>query len=498
MVNVLDLLYKSTRSDETVTASQAILKGLASDGGLFVPTVIPKLNVSFNELAKMSYKETAYAVMKEFLTDFTEDELKNCIEKAYDEKFDTEEIVPLVKAEGPYYLELFHGATIAFKDMALSILPHLLTTSAKKNDVKNDIVILTATSGDTGKAAMAGFANVPGTKIVVFYPKGGVSPIQEKQMVTQKGDNTFVVGINGNFDQAQSGVKAIFGNKELAEEMNQAGYQFSSANSINIGRLVPQVVYYVYAYAKLLANGEIEEGEKINVVVPTGNFGNILAAFYAKNMGLPINKFVCASNENKVLYDFFTTGTYDKNREFILTTSPSMDILISSNLERLIYRIAGNNPDKNKELMSMLGTAGKYEITPEMKAELKDFYGNYASETETSAIIKKLYEETGYVIDTHTAVAAVVYDKYKHETGDNSKTVIASTASPFKFTRSVMNSINEKYDSMGDFELVDELSKISGVKVPNAIEEIREAKVLHDTVCEADEMIMVVKSFLGM
>ncbi|MDE7430681.1 MAG: threonine synthase [Lachnospiraceae bacterium] len=494
----MDLMYKSTRSDETVTASQAILKGLASDGGLFVPTMIPELSVSFDELAKMSYKETAYAVMKEFLTDFTKEELMNCIEKAYDKKFDTEEIAPITKAEGAYYLELFHGATIAFKDMALSILPHLLTTSAKKNNVKNEIVILTATSGDTGKAAMAGFADVPGTKIIVFYPKGGVSPIQEKQMVTQKGENTFVVGINGNFDEAQSGVKAIFSNKELAEEMNHAGYQFSSANSINIGRLVPQVVYYVYAYAKLLANGEIEAGEKINVVVPTGNFGNILAAYYAKNMGLPINKFVCASNENRVLYDFFTTGTYDKNREFILTTSPSMDILISSNLERLIYRIAGNDSDKNRELMSALNSNGKYEITKEMKAELKDFYGNYASEEETADIIKALYEETGYVIDTHTAVAAVVYNKYKSETKDLTKTVIASTASPFKFTRSVMNSIDKKYDSMGDFELVDELSKIANVNVPNAIEEIRDAKILHETVCDVNEMVSVVKDYLKM
>ena len=496
MVNILNIQYKSTRSDDTVTASQAILKGLANDGGLFVPTSIPKLQVSLSELSKMSYKETAYAVMKEFLTDFTEEELKNCIDKAYDSKFDTEEIAPLVKAEDAYYLELFHGSTIAFKDMALSILPHLLTTSAKKNNVKNDIVILTATSGDTGKAALAGFADVKGTKIIVFYPKGGVSPIQEKQMVTQKGDNTFVVGINGNFDQAQSGVKAMFGDKELAKELDNAGYQFSSANSINIGRLVPQVVYYVYAYAKLLANDEIKEGEKINVVVPTGNFGNILAAFYAKNMGLPIDKLICASNENKVLYDFVTTGTYDKNRQFILTTSPSMDILISSNLERLIYRIAGNDSAKNKELMEELKTDGKYEITDEMKAELKDFYGNYASEDETAATIKDLYDKTGYIIDTHTAVASTVYSKYKNETKDTTKAVIASTASPFKFTRSVMNAIDTKYDSMGDFELVDELSKIGNVKVPNAIEEIRNAKVLHDTVCEVDEMPNVVKNFL--
>lgn len=494
----MDLLYKSTRNEsETVTASQAILKGLADDGGLFVPSYIPKLSVSVEELSKMSYKEAAYIVMKEFLTDFTEDELKECINRAYDSKFDTDEIAPLVKADGAYYLELFHGATIAFKDMALSILPHLMTVSAKKNKVKNDIVILTATSGDTGKAALAGFADVKGTKIVVFYPKGGVSPIQEKQMVTQKGDNTFVVGIKGNFDQAQSGVKAIFGDKELAEEMDAAGYQFSSANSINIGRLVPQIVYYVYAYAKLYANGEIENGEQINAVVPTGNFGNILAAFYAKNMGLPIAKLICASNDNKVLYDFFTTGTYDKNREFMLTMSPSMDILISSNLERLIYKIAGEDASKNRELMSMLNSEGKYDITEEMKQQLKDFYGNFGTEQETADIIKRIYKDTGYIIDTHTGVAAVVYDKYKKETGDTAKSVIASTASPFKFTRSVMTSIDKKYDEMGDFELVDELSRIGNVKVPAAIEEIRNADVRHDTVCEAAEMKAVVKKFLG-
>lgn len=495
----MELLYRSTRSDnEKVTASQAILKGLAGDGGLYVPESIPKLSVSLKELAEMSYQETAYAVMKEFLTDFTEEELKSCIEKAYDAKFDTEQIAPLVKVDDTYYLELFHGATIAFKDMALSILPHLLTTSAKKNKVDKEIVILTATSGDTGKAALAGFADVPGTRIVVFYPKGGVSPIQEKQMVTQTGDNTFVVGIKGNFDQAQSGVKAIFGDKELEKEMDAAGFQFSSANSINIGRLVPQIVYYVYAYGSLLANGEIEEGEKINVVVPTGNFGNILAAYFAKNMGLPIDKLICASNDNKVLYDFFTTGTYDKNRDFILTMSPSMDILISSNLERLVYKIGGSDAAKNKAFMDSLTKEGKYNITEEMRAELKDFYGNYGSEAETAKIIKEIYENTGYVIDTHTAVAAVVYDKYVSDTKDTTKTVIASTASPFKFTRSVMNSINPEYNAMGDFELVDELSKIGNVAVPNAIEEIRNAAVRHDTVCEVEEMQAVVKKFLGM
>lgn len=496
----MELMYVSTRdANEKVTASQAILKGLANDGGLFVPTTIPALDVSMDELAKMTYQETAYEVMKLLLTDFTEEELKNCINAAYDSKFDTEEIAPLVNADGAYYLELFHGATIAFKDMALSILPHLLTTAARKNNVKNDIVILTATSGDTGKAALAGFADVKGTKIIVFYPKDGVSPIQEKQMVTQKGENTFVVGIHGNFDQAQTGVKKMFSDKELAKEMEEAGYQFSSANSINIGRLVPQIVYYVYAYAKMYANGVIAKDEKINVVVPTGNFGNILAAFYAKNMGLPIAKLICASNENKVLYDFFSTGTYDRNRNFVLTSSPSMDILISSNLERLIYRIAGDDAKKNAELMKELTSAGKYEITPEMKEQLKDFYGNYTSEEETAATIKDLYDKTGYVIDTHTAVAAGVYHKYLKDTADkDTKTVIASTASPFKFTRSVMNAIDAKYDSMTDFELVDELSRIGNVEVPQAIEEIRNAEIRHKTVCEVDEMPKVVKEFLNM
>lgn len=494
----MSLFYKSTRDDSVkVTASQAILKGLAPDGGLFVPESIPSFDKSLEELSKMSYKEVAYEVMKLMLDDFTEEELKACIDKAYDEKFDTDVIAPLVKADGAYYLELFHGATIAFKDMALSILPHLLITSAKKNDVHNEIVILTATSGDTGKAALAGFADVKGTRIIVFYPKNGVSPIQEKQMVTQKGDNTYVIGIKGNFDDAQTGVKKIFGDKELEKEMAEAGFQFSSANSINIGRLVPQIVYYVYAYTRLLADGEIKAGDKINAVVPTGNFGNILAAFYAKNMGLPINKLICASNENKVLYDFFTTGEYDRNREFVLTTSPSMDILISSNLERLIYRIAGNSAKKNSELMESLKNTGKYEITPEMKAQLSDFYGNYATEAEDAATIKKLYEDTGYVIDTHTAVAATVYEKYKKETGDDTVTVIASTASPYKFTRSVMDAIDSKYDSMTDFELADELSKISNVAVPQAIEDIRTAPVLHDTVCEVNEMSSSVKKILG-
>lgn len=495
----MEVLYKSTRGQgEEVTASMAILQGLSDDGGLYVPTQIPALDADMKALSNMTYQELAYHVMSKFLTDFTEEELRSCIEKAYDSKFDVKEIAPLVEADGAYYLELFHGATIAFKDMALSILPHLLTTSARKNHVKNEIVILTATSGDTGKAAMAGFADVPGTRIIVFYPKNGVSPIQEKQMVTQKGSNTHVIGITGNFDDAQTAVKKMFNDKDLEKELDEAGFQFSSANSINIGRLVPQIVYYVYAYATLVKQGKVEDGETINVVVPTGNFGNILAAFYAKQMGLPIAKLICASNENKVLYDFFHTGTYDRNREFILTSSPSMDILISSNLERLIYRLAGHDSAKCREMMKSLVSQGSYDITPEMQSQLEDFYGSFATEEETAQTIGEVFASVHYLMDTHTAVAAKVYKKYKEETKDEKTTVIASTASPYKFTRSVMNAVDPKYDSMTDFELVDELCRITGVKIPNAIEEIRSAPVLHDTVIDACDMPAAVKNILGM
>ena len=495
----MEVLYNSTRSQgQAVKASEAILKGLSEDGGLFVPDHIPALDISFGALADMSYQETAYEVMKLFLTDFSEDELKDCIDRAYDAKFDTEEIAPLREADGAFYLELFHGPTIAFKDMALSILPHLLITSARKNHIKNEIVILTATSGDTGKAALAGFAGVEGTRIIVFYPKNGVSPIQEKQMVTQKGENTLVVGIHGNFDDAQTGVKRIFSDKALAEEMEKKGYQFSSANSINIGRLVPQICYYVYAYARLLKAGKIAEGERINAVVPTGNFGNILAAFYAKNMGLPIGRLICASNENKVLYDFFRTGVYDRNREFVLTSSPSMDILISSNLERLIYRIAGNDSNENKELMDALNGRGRYEITEAMKKQLSEFYGGYADEKETPEAISKMYGDCGYVIDPHTAVASAVYRKYEQQTGDHTKTVIVSTASPFKFTRSVMEAIDPKYEGMDDFALADELCRIACIKEPKAIEELRTAPVIHDRQCQVGEMKNVVREFLGL
>lgn len=494
----MTLVYQSTRDEKnTVTASQAILQGLATDGGLFTPVSYPQVELDFDTLKDASYQEVAKLVLSAFLDDFTAEELDYCISHAYDSKFDTPAIAPLVKLDGQYNLELFHGSTIAFKDMALSILPYFMTTAAKKHGLENKIVILTATSGDTGKAAMAGFADVPGTKIIVFYPKHGVSPIQEKQMVTQKGNNTYVVGITGNFDDAQTAVKKMFNDKELEAELDAAGYQFSSANSINIGRLVPQIVYYVYAYASLVRQGKIKDGQEINVVVPTGNFGNILAAYYAKQMGLPIHKLICASNDNKVLYDFFRTGTYDRKRDFILTTSPSMDILISSNLERLIYRIAGGDASKCAELMQSLTTGGEYTITEEMKAQLSDFYGNYCTEEETAETIAKIYKDSHYVIDTHTAVAAGVYAKYVKDTEDHVPAVIASTASPYKFTTSVMNALGVSTEGKDDFALADELSEMSGVKVPQAVETIRTAPVLHDRVVDAPDMPAAVKDILG-
>ena len=498
------MLYNSTQNaKEVVSAAQAIAQGISKDGGLFVPQEFPKYDENtFKALLKTDYKGRAKKVFSDFLSDFTEEEISDCVEKAYTaQKFGGENPAPIsyCNLDGTTLniLELWHGPTCAFKDMALQILPHLLTKSLKKKYDGKTAVILVATSGDTGKAALEGFKDVEHTKIVVFYPVDGVSPMQKHQMNTQEGENVRVCAIKGNFDDAQTGVKKIFTTPSVAEKLAENNMLFSSANSINWGRLLPQIVYYISAYCDLVNDGKIELGDKINVVVPTGNFGNILASYYASLMGLPINKFICASNENKVLYDFFRTGTYDRKREFILTTSPSMDILISSNLERLIYRIAGNDADKNRELMSALTGNGKYEITEEMKAQLADFYGNFASEAETAAEIRRLYEKCGYVIDTHTAVASAVYGKYVAETGDHKTTAIASTASPFKFTRSVMDAIDTKYDVMGDFELVDELSKIAKVKVPGAIEEIRTAPILHDTQCDVDKMKDTVKSFLG-
>lgn len=495
----MNIMYKSTRGeDKLYTSSEAVIQGLAVDGGLFVPVSMPKLSCALEELKGKNYREIAYIVLKEFFTDYTEDELKNCINKAYDSKFDTPEIAPLVEKNGQYFLELFHGPTIAFKDMALSILPHLLTTALKKNNINDKVVIMTATSGDTGKAALAAFADVENTNIIVFYPNGGVSRIQELQMVTQKGSNTKVISVKGNFDDCQSAVKKMFGDAELKNKLAAGGYRFSSANSINIGRLFPQVAYYVYSYAKLLEMDAVSVGEKVNFVVPTGNFGNILAAYYAMQMGIPVGKLICASNDNKVLYDFFETGVYDRNREFILTTSPSMDILISSNLERLIYHLCGDDAAANAALMDDLKTKGVYSINDDMRKSLSCFDGEYATENQVSDTIDNYYKACGYVMDTHTAVAATANKEYTDQTGDNTKSVVVSTASPYKFTRSVMESIAKDDVSDNDFEMIEKLSKLSGVDIPDAIKQIMDAKILHDTVCTVEEMESQVIKYLGL
>ncbi len=509
----MNLLYKSTRGDDKeLTASKAVLAGLSEDGGLFVPESFIPFDFKLGELPLMDYKETAFRVMRLYLPDYTEEELRACIDKAYDSKFDVPDIAPVVKKGDKYFLELFHGRTIAFKDMALSILPHLLTTAMKKNNMDKEVVILTATSGDTGKAALSGFADVPGTKIMVFYPKGGVSRIQELQMVTEKGKNTRVFGVEGNFDDCQSGVKAIFNDTEVRKELSEKGYEFSSANSINIGRLVPQIAYYVYAYGRMLKASEIKEGEKLNFTVPTGNFGNILAAYYAKQSGLPVGRLICASNTNNVLYDFFRTGEYNRNRDFVLTSSPSMDILISSNLERLIYHIAGDDAAKNSALMKELSEAGRYNITEAMAEKLSDFYAAYATEEETFSEIRDVFKKTGYVIDTHTAVASFAESKYREDTGDGTKNVIVSTASPYKFAGSVYSAIkgadpkDEKNDdpkavSSDDraacFEIIDELSALSKTGIPLAVSEIRNADIVHDKVCKVSQMREAVLSSLG-
>ena len=486
------LKYIGTRNkDITATASEAILKGICEDGGLFVPEMVPHMDKPLEELLNLNYRELAYEVMKLYFTDFTEKELKDCINGAYDEKFDTNLIAPLVKQDDISILELFHGKTLAFKDMALSILPYLMKTSANKNNIEKEIVILTATSGDTGKAALEGFADVEGTKIIVFFPEDGVSPVQKLQMTTQEGKNTCVVGIKGNFDDAQSAVKSIFTDKDLIKYLDEKGYVFSSANSINIGRLVPQIVYYFYAYVQMVNQKEINLGDEINFTVPTGNFGNILAGYYAKKMGLPVNKFICASNDNKVLYDFFNTGKYNKNRNFVVTVSPSMDILISSNLERFLCAVTSQ--EKTNELMQNLNKTGEYSID----IENKEIIGEYATEKETFDAIKTLFEKTGYVLDTHTAVAYAAYEKYKAESKDETKTVIVSTASPYKFTKDVICAIDLKYKDGNPFELMNVLEEISNVKIPKPIVGIENRKVLHNNICEKDNIKEFVKNYLS-
>lgn len=488
--------YQSTRGSNIFkTAPEAIIQGLAEDKGLYVPDEIPALPFKVEDMVGKSYQEIAFKILKAFFPDYTDEEMQHCVDGAYDSKFEAEEIVPVVHSAGVDFLELYHGKTAAFKDMALSILPYLLTTAMKKENEDKKICILTATSGDTGKAALEGFADVEGTEIIVFYPNQGVSEVQERQMVTQEGKNTHVFAINGNFDNAQSGVKQIFNDDEMAAELAAKGVKLSSANSINIGRLVPQVAYYVYAYIKLVEKGTLENGQPMNVVVPTGNFGNILAAYYAGKMGIPMGKFICASNENKVLTDFINTGIYDIRRDFHLTNSPSMDILISSNLERLLYHLSGNNGAEIKGLMDALENEKVYSVSDKIKAGLSDFYGGYATVEETNETIGKVYAEHNYLMDTHTAVAYKVYENYVAETGDKTPTVIASTASPYKFADSVALAIGLEKCANG-FEYVKAVNEKTGVKVPRGLKDLENKEIKHTGVLDIDQMPQSVKESL--
>lgn len=495
--------YHSTRDNSiSVTSAQAIKQGLSSEGGLFVPEQFPSVTLDeIESLSSKSYHERAYFVLNRFLTDFSEEDLKKCITSAYTkEKFGTEAIAPVYKLNDEvYFLELWHGPTCAFKDMALQILPHFLTTSMKMTNEDKEIIILVATSGDTGKAALEGFKDVDGTRIIVFYPDNGVSEIQKLQMVTQRGNNVSVAAVKGNFDDAQSGVKRIFTDEDYKELLDRNGFKLSSANSINWGRLVPQIVYYFSAYADLLASKEIEIGDEINVVVPTGNFGNILAAYYAKKMGLPIRKFICASNANNVLTDFIKTGKYNKNREFHTTISPSMDILISSNLERFLYDLSGNDDAVITDLMNQLNTNGEYVVPEEIMSKMQELFdADCCNDKETMATIRKTYDEYGYTMDTHTAVGKNVYDKYVERTGDKTKTVIASTASPFKFNQNVLIALEDCNAVVGkdEFELLEMLSKKSGLKVPESLAELKDKTPIFNTVVDKDLMKNTVSDFL--
>lgn len=496
------MYYMSTR-DKTVKlqSAEAIKKGLAEDGGLFVPNEIPKLTKKeIEELVPLSYIERANRILKKYLTDFTAKELSACTEGAYgNRKFSSSDVAPVVKiGDNQYILELWHGPTCAFKDMALQILPYFMTTAMKKTGEDRTIVILVATSGDTGKAALEGFKDVDGTKIVVFYPCDGVSDIQKLQMMTQEGNNVYVSGIQGNFDDAQNGVKEIFTDKEAEEVLQAGGYVLSSANSINWGRLVPQIVYYVSAYCDMVKNGEIKLGEKINVCVPTGNFGNILAAYYARKMGLPVAKFICASNKNNVLTDFIRTGEYNKNREFYSSVSPSMDILISSNLERLLFDISGGDDKRINRLMSDLKKEGKYKLTKALHKKVTDlFWGGFCDDYFTKEQIWKTFEETGYTLDTHTAVAVDVYHQYVKETGDTTKTVIASTASPFKFNADVLSAMGENPEGLGDPELLQLLHEKSGMEIPASLNALKEKEKRFDGVIPKEGMFTLVRKFLN-
>ncbi len=495
------MYYKSTRdSSVNVTSAQAIAQGISVDGGLFVPSEIPSISMEdIKKLGGMDYRERAKFVFSKFLTDYTQAEIAYCVDGAYNTKsFDSDNIAELAHLfDGTYMLELWHGPTCAFKDMALQILPYLLTTATKKINLDKKVVILVATSGDTGKAALEGFKDVEGTSILVFYPDNGVSAMQKKQMTTQEGSNVGVCAIKGNFDDAQNGVKAIFTNDEIKNKLADNGFMFSSANSINWGRLSPQIVYYVSVYAQLLADGQINEGEKINIVVPTGNFGNILAAYYAKHMGIPVNKLICASNANNVLTDFLTTGIYDRNRQFHATISPSMDILISSNLERLLYLLCGENDAQIREWFGALAQKGRYEVSEDVKKALFDeFYAGCCNDEQTKATIKEYYEKFSYTCDTHTAVAVKVYEDYVKATGDKTKTVIASTASPYKFSGSVLSAIGMD-TGKDEFELVEQLAECSKLPVPDSLAALKTKKVRFDKVIDKSDMKNFVFETLG-
>ncbi len=496
--------YQSTRDDSnTVQSAEAIKMGISPEGGLFVPKVIPQVDFTFIAgLSNLNYNKRAIEILKLFLTDYADEEIIEYVNKAYNKsKFETESIAPVYKLnERAYILELWHGPTCAFKDMALQILPYLLTGAIKKTKESCEIVILTATSGDTGKAALEGFRDIEGTRIIVFYPENGVSEIQRLQMVTQEGSNVSVVAVGGNFDDTQNGIKSIFTDNKYKDLISNRNFKLSSANSINWGRLVPQIIYYFSAYADLLKNEEIKFADKVNFVVPTGNFGNILAAYYAKKMGLPINKLICASNENNVLTDFITTGVYDRNREFKTTVSPSMDILISSNLERLLFDITGNDCIRVKQWMNDLNDKGKYEIAEITKQKIKEiFWAGYCNSDQTLETIKRINEEYSYIIDTHTAVGLSVYEKYINETGDETKVIIASTASPFKFNKSVLIAIlGEEYvKNKSEFELLKILSEKGGVKIPKSLLELDSKEILHKSKCAKGQMLGVVNKILG-
>ena len=481
--------FISTRGNgKEFSSSEAIINGIANDGGLYVPIEFPKLYDNLKEKMSLSYEELAYEIIRSFFDDIGDDNLKEAINTAYNDKF--------YVREEKGFLELYHGPTSAFKDAALLFLPQVMKAAKKKRNIDEQIVILTATSGDTGKAALQGFSNVDGFKVVVYYPENGVSEIQKKQMITQEGNNVKVIGIKGNFDNAQSGVKAIFGDNELKEELKEKNFLLSSANSINIGRLIPQIVYYFYGYFNLVNKQKIKEGDKINIVVPTGNFGNILAAYYGKIMGLPIDKLICSSNENNVLTEFLNTGVYDKRRELILTESPSMDILISSNLERLLFEANNRSSSEVNKLMRELNEKGVYSISKNAKEFLKDFYGNYASTDEVYKAIKEVYKNDGYLMDTHTAVGYVVLNKYKKETGDNKQALIASTASPYKFPKSICRALGIDVSNRSDFEILKLLNEETHIDIPNNLKNLESKNILHKDTCHKDYMKDVLIKFL--